>query len=159
MKSLPLSRSIGTTSYFHLGLAPLSHRYFASPLFFESVSSSYYAHNYQRKWHILFLVLRSPHQNIDPIFTSSTIILYQIFLASLQWPTSRSSAMQKPFNAEGLDLTFLFDSNYSERTITEANNSAATSIAMPGFTTEQSLSLQRCFRSPSVKPLNQCLDP
>lgn len=67
--------------------------------------------------------------------------------------------MQKPFNAEVLDLTFLFDSNYSERTITEANNSAATSIAMPGFTTEQSLSLQRCFRSPSVKPLNQCPDP
>lgn len=63
--------------------------------------------------------------------------------------------MQKPFNAEGLDLTFLFDSNYPERTITEANNSAATSIAMPGFTTEQSLSLQRML---SI-PVGEALEP
>lgn len=45
--------------------------------------------------------------------------------------------------ADRSDLTFLFDSTYTGPSITEANNNAAASNAMPGFTPEQTSSLQR----------------
>lgn len=63
--------------------------------------------------------------------------------------------MQKPFNAEGLDLTFLFDSTYPDPSITEANDMAAAPTAMPGFTPEQASSLQRLLSA----SINEALQP
>ena len=64
--------------------------------------------------------------------------------------------MQKPFNAEGLDLTFLFDATYPDLSITGVSNVAAASNPMPGFTPEQTSSLQRMISisiSEALKPL------
>ena len=64
--------------------------------------------------------------------------------------------MQKPFNAEGLDLTFLFDATYPDLSITEVSDVAAASNAMPGFTPEQTSSLQQMISisiSEALKPL------
>ena len=72
--------------------------------------------------------------------------------------------MQKPFNAEGLDLTFLFDSSYLEPSIAEAGNMELDLNAMPGFTPEQTSSLQRMLSrvigealDPLLKPLGEFL--
>ena len=67
--------------------------------------------------------------------------------------------MQKPFNSEGLDLTFLFDSTYPNPSITEANNMAAASNAMPGFTPEQVSSLRQMLSTSIGEALEPLLSP
>ena len=63
--------------------------------------------------------------------------------------------MQKPFNAEGLDLTFLFDSVYLVPSVAEAGNMELDLNAMPGFTPEQTSSLQRMLS----RVIGEALDP
>ena len=72
--------------------------------------------------------------------------------------------MQKPFNAEGLNLTFLLDAIYPDLSITEANDTTAACNAIPGFTPEQTSSLQRILSSsigealePLLRPLSEFL--
>ena len=65
--------------------------------------------------------------------------------------------MQKPFNAEGLDLTFLFDATYPDPSISEVNNVAAAS-AMSGFTPEQTSSLQRMISTSIGEALEPLLE-
>ena len=72
--------------------------------------------------------------------------------------------MQKPFNAEGLDLSFLFDATYPDTSITEVNNVATASNPISGFTPEQTSSLQRMIAisigealEPLLRPLGEFL--
>lgn len=72
--------------------------------------------------------------------------------------------MQKPFNAEGLDLTFLFDAIYPDSSITKVNNVGAAPSAMSGFAPEQTTSLQQLISisisealEPLLKPLGDFL--
>lgn len=67
--------------------------------------------------------------------------------------------MQKPFNAEGLDLTFLFDATYPDPSITEVNNVGVASSAMPGFTPEQTSSLQQIISISICEALKPLLKP
>ena len=65
--------------------------------------------------------------------------------------------MQKPFNAEGLDLTFLFDSSCPEPSPIEVEIIVDPHI-MPGFTSEQTSSLQQMFGkalTPLLGPLGR----
>lgn len=65
--------------------------------------------------------------------------------------------MQKPFNAEGLDLTFLFDSSCPEPNPIEVEITVDPHI-MPGFTSEQTSSLQQMFGkalTPLLGPLGR----
>ncbi len=72
--------------------------------------------------------------------------------------------MHKPFNAEGLNLTFLFDATYPDLSITEANDTTAACNAIPGFTPEQTSSLQLILSTsigealePLLRPLSEFL--
>lgn len=72
--------------------------------------------------------------------------------------------MLKPFNTEGLDMTFLSDSTYPDLGTTEASNMAAASNPMRGFTPEQTSSLQRMLSTsigealePLLRPLSEFL--
>ncbi len=67
--------------------------------------------------------------------------------------------MQKPFNAEGLNLTFLFDAAYPDLSITEANDTTAACNAIPGFTPEQTSSLQRILSTSIGEALEPLLRP
>lgn len=67
--------------------------------------------------------------------------------------------MQKPFNAEGLDLSFLFDATYPDTSLTEVNDVATASNAMSGFTPEQTSSLQRMISIAIGEALEPLLRP
>lgn len=67
--------------------------------------------------------------------------------------------MQKPFNAEELDLSFLFDASYPKSSITEVNNVATASTAMSGFTPDQTSSLQRMISTSIGEALEPLLRP